>query len=152
MMKNIMLTGIFLLTMLAGYAQTDKAATEQELKKLSQDWMTATMKRDKATLDKIVAPEYKLAGTNLDGTVISRETWMLNTMENLVIDSVKYIRMKVDVIGETAIVQSEFYWSVSFRGSLPKNDTVTLVDTWIKRGKGWQVVSRLVVDKPIINK
>lgn len=146
-MKNIMLTCILLLSIATGYAQNEnKAATEQELRKLSEDWMTATMNRDQKTLDKIVAPEFKLGGTDLEGMVISREIWMKNTMENLKIDSVNYIKMKFDVIGNTAIVQSVFYWSVAFRDYPAKKETVKLVDTWIKRGKGWQVVSRLLVD------
>jgi hypothetical protein len=67
-------------------------------------------------------------------------------MENLKIDSVNYLKMKADIIENVAIVQSTFYWSVAF-GSNPVNkDIVNLVDTWIKREQGWQVVSRLVVD------
>ena len=105
------------------------------------------MTRDEKTLNKIVAPEFKLGGTNLDNPGILRDIWMKNTMENLKIDSIKYIQIKVDVIDVVAIVRSTFYWSVSFRDMPAKKDTVDLVDTWIKRVPGWQVVSRLVVDK-----
>jgi len=147
MIKNITLTSIFLLLILTGYAQNGKQVpTEQELIKLSKDWMAATMNRDEKTLNKIVAPEYKLGGTDIDNPPITRDIWMKNTMENLKIDSVNYIRMKVDVIGNTAIVQSVFYWSVAFRDFPAKKDTVILFDTWIKREKGWQVVSRIVAD------
>ena len=108
--------------------------------------MIAAMNRDEKTLNKMVAPEFKLAGTNFENPVISREIWMKNTMENLKIDSINYIKMKVDVIDNVAIVLSTFYWSVSFRDMPAKKDTVNLVDTWIKRDQVWQVVSRLVVD------
>jgi hypothetical protein len=67
-------------------------------------------------------------------------------MENLKIDSIKYLNMKVEVIENVAIVQSTFYWSVAFLKMPVKKDTVQLVDTWIKRNQGWQVVSRVVVD------
>ena len=108
--------------------------------------MIATMKRDETTLNKIVAPEFKLGGTDLGNPALPREVWMKNTMENLKIDSINYIKMRVDVIENIAIVQSTFYWSVAFRDMPVKKDTVNLVDTWIKRGPGWPVVSRLVVD------
>jgi hypothetical protein len=107
--------------------------------------MRAAMTRDEKTLNMIVAPEFKLGGTDLDKPGLPREIWMKNTMENLKIDSVDYIKMQVDIVDNVAIVCSRFYWSVSFRGSPAKEDTVNLVDTWIKRGDVWQVVSRLVV-------
>ena len=148
MMKKIILSALILLLISSANAQNEKKAIdEQEIKKLSNDWMIATKDRDEKALNKMVAPEYKLGGTNPDNPVISRETWMKNTMENLKIDSINYLKIKVDVIDNVAIVQSTFYWSVSFRDMPAKKDTVNLVDTWMKRDKVWQVVSRLVVDK-----
>ncbi len=146
-MKYIVFLTTFLLFISSAVAQNVKSSTiEQELKKLSNDWMTATMNRDEKTLNKIVATAFKLGGTDLDNPGISRDIWMKNTMENIVIDSIHYIRMKVDVIDNVAIVQSELYWSVTFLEMPAKKDTVNLVDTWVKKGKSWQVVSRLVVD------
>ena len=146
-MKYIVFLTAFLLLISSAVAQNEKSLTiEQELKKLSNDWMTATMNRDEKTLNKIVATTFKLGGTDLDNPGISRDFWMKNTMENIAIDSIHYIRMKVDVIDNVAIVQSELYWSVAFLDMPAKKDTVNLVDTWIKKGKSWQVVSRLVVD------
>jgi Domain of unknown function (DUF4440) len=146
-MRNIVLTSFLLFFALSAFAQNEKrSASEQEIKELSTDWMKATMARDEKTLNKIVAAEFKLGGTNLDNPAISREVWMKNTMENLKIDSTNYIKMQIDVIDNLAIVQSAFYWSVSFRDMPAKKDTVNLIDTWIKREQVWQVVSRIVVD------
>ena len=146
-MNQIIFVSTFLLVTSSAFAQNEKsAAIEQEIKKLSNDWMTAAMNRDEKTLNKIVATTFRLGGTDLDNPGISREVWMKNTMENLVIDSIHYIRMRVDVTDHVAIVQSELYWSVAFLDMPVKKDTVNLIDTWIKRGRAWQVVSRLVVD------
>ena len=146
-MKNILLTSVLLLLVSSVYAQNAKGGiVDEEIKKLSVDWMKAMMSRDVKTLNKIVAPEFKLGGTDLTKPVISREIWMKNTMENLKVDSINYINMQVEVIDHVAIVQSTFYWSVSFRDMPAKKDTVKLIDTWIKRGEVWQVVIRLVVD------
>jgi len=146
-MKNITLISVLLFLVLSTYAQNDKkASTEQEIKRLSNDWMIAAKSRDEKTLNKIVGAEFKLGGTDLDQPGLPREIWMKNTMENLKIDSINYIKMLVEVIDNVAIVQSTFYWSVSFRDMPAKKDTVNLVDTWIKRNEVWQVVNRLVVD------
>jgi hypothetical protein len=146
-MKSILISPALLFLVFSASAQNEKKlSTEQELKKLSNDWMIATMKRDEKTLNKIVAAEFKLGGTDLNNPPLPREIWMKNTMENLKIDSINYINMKVDIIENVAIVQSVFYWSVAFKGMPAKKDTVNLIDTWIKRDQGWQVVSRLVVD------
>lgn len=147
-MRKLIITSIILFLAPSLYAQTEKKGIiEQEIIKLSNDWMIAAMVRDEKALNKIVATEFKLGGTDLENPALSREIWMKNTMENLKIDSINYIKMRVDVIGNVAIVQSTFYWSVSFRNMPAKKDTVNLVDTWIERGGAWQVVSRLVVDK-----
>lgn len=146
-MKKIILTSIILLLVSFVHAQNEiNESIEQEIKKLSNTWMIATMTRDEKTLNKIVAPEFKLGGTDLGNPALARDIWMKNTMENLKIDSINYIKMTVDVIDNVAIVQSRFYWSVSFRDMPAKKDTLNLVDTWIKRNGVWQVVSRLVVE------
>ena len=146
-MKNIILISALLFLVSSTYAQNEKkVSNEQEIKKLSNDWMIAAKSRDEKTLNKIVGAEFKLGGTDLDQPGLPREIWMKNTMENLKIDSINYIKMLVEVIDNVAIVQSTFYWSVSFRDMPAKKDTVNLVDTWIKRNEVWQVVNRLVVD------
>jgi hypothetical protein len=123
----------------------NQGIAEQEIKKLSHEWMVAAMTRDEKTLNKIVAPEFKLGGTNLDNPGILRDIWMKNTMENLKIDSIKYIQIKVDVIDVVAIVRSTFIGPF-LSGYAAKKDTVDLVDTWIKRV--WLAsCGRLVVDK-----
>ena len=146
-MKNIILISALLFLILPAYPQNGKhVSDEQEIKKLSIDWMMAAMSRDEKILNKIVAPEFKLGGTDLDNPGLSREIWMKNTMDNLKIDSINYIKIQVELIGNVAIVQSLFYWSVSFREMPAKKDSMNLVDTWIKRDHGWQVVSRIVME------
>jgi hypothetical protein len=150
-MRKLLLINALLSTLFC-FAQpaNQKSNTEQEIRKLMQDWMIAMMKRDEKTLNKIVASEYKLDGTYpFDKPPVSRETWMTNTMHNLKVDSVHYYDIKIDVIDNVAIVQSRFYWAGKFGDRPPFVDSTSiLVDTWMKRSQGWQVVSRLRVDKP----
>lgn len=139
---------VCLLATLSSSLSLAQGNSEKELIQLSKDWMTAAQNRDEKTLNKLVAPEFKLSGTDISKNmpIISRDMWMKNTLENLKIDSVNYIQIKVNEIGNVAIVQSIFYWSVSFMKMPAKKDTVHLIDTWIKRDNNWQVVSRLLVD------
>ena len=66
-MQKIILTSVIVLLVTLLNAQNDKKGIdEQEIKKLSNDWMIATMNRDEKTLNKIVAAEFKLGGTDLD--------------------------------------------------------------------------------------
>ena len=81
--------------------------------KLSNDWMTATMNRDENTLNKIVSPEFTLGGCYLEDPPISRSVWMENTMENMQIDSVNYIQMRMNVIDNVAIPTPRSTWSIA---------------------------------------
>jgi|SRR5688572_6116591 len=146
-MKKVILSIFILLFVTQASAQNEKQGmNDQELIKLSNEWMLATMNRDAKTLNKIVAPEFTLGGTDFENPRLPRDIWLKNTMENLKIDSINYNKIRVEVIEHVAIVQSIFYWSVAFKDMPAKKDTVNLVDTWIKRDDSWQVVSRLMVD------
>ncbi len=61
--------------------------------------------------------------------------------------SVTFRKLKVSIAGDVAIVRAVFNWSGSFDAETFDN-TSLLVDTWIRRGTSWVVVSRLVGDAP----
>ncbi len=144
-MRKIILTSCVILYAFSMHGQTtQKENAEQVIRQLSQDWMMATKTRDEPTLNKIVASEFTLSGNDLTEPPLPRSIWMKNTMENLKIDSISYSNMNVQVIDQVAIVHSSLYWSVSFRDMPARKETVILVDTWLKRGQNWQVVSRIV--------
>jgi hypothetical protein len=144
MRKSILTSCVILYAFYVHGQTTQKENAEQVIRQLSNDWMMATKTRDEPTLNKIVAPEFTLSGNDLTEPPLSRNIWMKNTMENLKIDSISYSNMRIQVIDQVAIVHSSLYWSVSFRDMPARKDTVTLVDTWLKRGQSWQVVSRIV--------
>ena len=143
-MKNAIATVVAVLMSALGFAQ-DKAVAENELSKLSGQWMTATKSRDVDALNKIVDPEFKLFGSEIDDAGIAREIWLKNTLENLKIESFSYNKINVDVFGDVALVRSNFSWSFAFKEFPSKSDTVNLIDTWIRRKDGWKVVRRVVV-------
>jgi|SRR6478672_2357311 len=148
-MKYVFLISITLFLVMSAGAQTatQKNSAEKELQQLMNDWMIAVKNKDEKTLNKIVAPEFKLDGTSdLERPALPRDIWMKNTLGALKIDSVGYTKMKIDVIGTTAVVRSVFYWAGSFMEKSFVDSGVIIIDTWMLRKAGWQVVSRITVD------
>lgn len=170
-MKTFLLVlTISMLALLPCYSQTQNGQIkpEQQIMKLMNDWMRALMKKDIKTLDKLMAPEFTISNASkayFDAPETSREAWM-NNGANLKVDSVHYHKMKVYVVNNVAVVKSTFYWKGSRRYGIGTPDlrqnsgefipfvdsTVILVDTWLRRKQGWQVINRLRVDDPTSHK
>lgn len=149
-MKKFLLITAFLPSLFS-FSQTSnqKNNTEKQIKMLMNDWMIALVKRDEKTLEKIMAPEFKLDGIYpFNNPPVKRAMWLKNAMTNLKVDSVHYSDMKVDVIDNIAVVKYKLYWAGSFFDKPFVDSTTIGVDTWMKRKQGWQVVSRLRVDRP----
>jgi len=125
---------------------TDQKPVSSDLGQLENDWMQATMKRDRSFLDQVVAPEFTVSGMKyIDSANVTRTVWMTNVMKDLTIDSVNFINKKVSTIDNVGIVKALFYWSGSY-GQDHFSDTTSFVDTWIKRNGDWRVVSRIITD------
>jgi hypothetical protein len=108
--------------------------------------MHATIKRDQAALDELVAPEFTVSGMKyIDSAIVTRSVWMQNILQDMKIDSAHFIKTKINTIDDVGIVRAQFYWSGVY-GEDHFSDTTSFVDTWIKRGGGWRVVSRIVTD------
>lgn len=160
----IPLIGLSLFLLSGAQTETTHVSAEQEITKLMNDWMKALMFKDTKTLDKLMAPEFTISNVSkrfFDKPETTKESWMNNT-ENLKVDSIHYIRMKVYVADNVAVVKSTFYFQGSRRYGVSSPDpgknspeftpfidsTTILVDTWIRRKQGWQVFNRLRVDDP----
>ena len=123
-----------------------QSAQAQKILQLEQKWMDAMKARDEATLNQLVGAEFALAGiSDLDRLPVPRATWMDNTLHHLKVESVSFDKTKIHIFGDTAIVQAVFTWKGAFDDE-HFIDTTLLIDTWLRRGGSWQVVSRLVSD------
>jgi hypothetical protein len=108
--------------------------------------MHAMMKRDQPVLDQLVAPEFTVTGMKyMDSAAVTRSIWMQNTMQDLKIDSVHFLKIKVNTTDEVGIVKAQFFWSGGYDES-HFSDTTSFVDTWVKRNDDWRVVSRIITD------
>lgn len=152
MLKSIIGMGLAMIAATATGATQPTAPShprqEAQLLAMEQSWMGAMQRRDAAVLDRIVGPEFQLAGAGaFDRPPVPRAVWIDNALHHLKINSTHFDRTRVRVFGDAATVESVFTWSGDFGGEA-FTDTTVLVDTWVKRPGGWQVVYRLVQDTP----
>ena len=114
------------------------------IRTLEQQWGQAFVKRDFAFIDRIIAPEYRLAVAAPDGGVslTYRDEWMRNSRV------FEHQAFAVDVIevataGDTAVALAQGLWTVKMRPDRPAQAIRFVVtDTWVRRKGRWQVIYR----------
>jgi ketosteroid isomerase-like protein len=115
------------------------ASVEQELIKLENEWNDATVKRDVAFLDGILANNW--TGTDQDGTFLSKAQFLASLKSGKdVISSEVADEMKVRVYGDTAVVTGRN----TFKGKLKGKDTSgqeRWTDVFVKSTGLWQCVA-----------
>lgn len=116
-------------------------STEREkLEQLSKAWMDAMIRHDTSTLKYIMAPGFKLQ--RWDGsTPIYRATWLDNLLNHIQIIKFEQTNIFAEVHGDVALVTSLYSWVGTFKNN-PFDSKGYLVDTWIRNGNHWQVISR----------
>jgi len=137
-----------LLTMFAVQAAPAASGDATTVASAEHLWMQAMQARDSVTLDRLVAPGFSLGGLDdLERAPVPRSVWIDNTLHHLRVTDVVFRALKVTVIGDVAVVRAVLRWRGSF--DVEKfSDTSLLVDTWVRQGRSWVVVSRLVGEMP----
>jgi ketosteroid isomerase-like protein len=119
-------------------------ATVAAIRDLERRWGQAFVKRDFAFLERIVAPEYRLASTGATGdtSITSRADWMRNSRA---FHHVAFADEVIDVMtaGNTAVALVRTAWTVQVYADRPAQERRGLcADTWLRRQGQWQVVYR----------
>jgi ketosteroid isomerase-like protein len=140
----ILLTSVLLAPGQSSVKVTTQSAEEQKILQLEQEWMDAMKRRDEAALNRIMSPEFTLAGvSDFDRPPVPRAVWIDNTLHKLNVESFSFDKKKARVFGDAATVQAVYTWKGAFGGK-SFTDTGVLIDTWVKQNGSWKVVSRLV--------
>ena len=119
-------------------AQTKTKSMEQELIKLENEWGEALVKRDAASIDRIMADDYICI---VDGSVFTKAQYIeyvkssKEEILSLVIDE-----WKVGVYGDAAVVMGRTTMKMQSAGK-EMTDQVRFTDTWVKRAGRWQCVA-----------
>jgi ketosteroid isomerase-like protein len=118
---------------------SSKASDEQTLTQLENDWATALMKRDMAFLDRVEAPEYSF--TAPDGSKMTRAESDTAIKDGVaVVKSFKIDDLKIQVIGDTAIV-SGLETEVSSYKDKDTSGQYRYTDVFVKRKGAWRAVA-----------
>jgi hypothetical protein len=137
-MKSIILQVFSIVAMQICNGQPNDELEKKTVLQLSQEWNTAVMKRDSATLEKILTPEFTLNGN------LPRMIWMNNTLHHISTASIKTIGEPVVTIYDgSAIVTSILYWKASFDGKPAVDGEFIITDIWKKNKDQWQVLIRM---------
>lgn len=125
---------------------SDEALT---LKQLTHEWIDAINTKDRAKLDRLMAPDFVLSGW--DGSwQVERARWLDNLFHVIDIQDYSHSGISAQVYGDVAAVTSNWYWR-GVRGTdekKPFEERGYVVDVWRRDGKAWRVVSRKTVILP----
>ena len=126
---------LFLSLACLSYAQS----VEQTLKQLEHDWSQASLKRDLATLDKIMADDW--VSIDFQGRTVTKSETIANLKSGLPATQAAGIgEMKVRVFGDSAIVTGSDTEKSSVKGK-DVIDKYLWTDVFVKRDGRWQAVA-----------
>ncbi len=156
-MKNALYASVILLALVCtGNAQStivatrDRQSDENELVRLTHEWIDAINAKDQSKLGSLMAPTFVLHAW--DGSwQAERERWLYNLFHVIDIQVYSHSAIKAQVFGDVAAVTSNWYWR-GVRGTTgakkPFEEHGYVLDMWQRTGKQWQVVSRTSVVLP----
>ena len=124
---------VMLLAGSVAYAQTPDAAG-QELMKLEQQSIDASVKKDRATFERLLGDDYVYTHSN--GTVLNKTQELAEAMASeMKWTSVKVDDLKARVFGDVGIVTGVETLVGAAKGYVPGPRRFT--DIWVKRGGRW---------------
>jgi len=142
-MQSRVLSACLLLasTLLASDAIASPNTTSdvEAIRQLSSQWMTAIEKKDRKSLEKILADNYvlQMPGDAAD-QYVHRAEWINNAI-NLDWTGFRYENLVVRVHGDHATVSSRLFFKVSPN---PLTFDSGVLDTWERRNGEWRVTTR----------
>ncbi len=141
-MKPVFLALLLLTASNALFAQTksDKAAAKQ-LVQLEHDWSQADVKKDAATLNRILAEDW--AGIDFQGTLLTKAEVLKQVglhSDATETESTELGDMKIRIFGSTALVSGTEIEKSEYKGE-DSSGTYIWTDVFVRRGGRWQAVS-----------
>ena len=120
-------------------APAPSASVEKQLIKLENDWNDAMVKRDMATLNRVIADDWTLI--DFDGIIVTKTEYLANLKSgDDVFTSAVGDQWKVRVYGDAAVVLGRLTAKEQFKGK-DESWQGRYTDTWIKKAGRWQCVA-----------
>lgn len=127
-----------------------RADTATEIATIEQAWGEAFLKDDKAYLERLLAPEFKLMRTERGASNFTpRAQWFAN-LGNYVFHTFEVRTVDVVSAGDTAVATVHGRWKVGMKGrDRIRDENFVVSDTFVKRGGQWQVIYRHSTPSPL---
>ena len=117
--------------------------TEQEIIKLAHEWLDAAGRRDRATLDRILAEDFLISGWQPEGRLADKQFYVEDCLKPVDIQegSYQFDRWKVRRYGDTAVVNCVLDIH-AIVGGHKWGGEVLITDVWVREQDTWRVVTR----------
>jgi ketosteroid isomerase-like protein len=113
---------------------------ENEIIALEHEVQQAVQEQDRETLERLIAPGFRLATTR-SGNPGTREDWIATATGPFRIASFQMHDFTVTVDGDTAVVTRRMRQQAA-QGDRKAIEHWFTTDVWVKRGPGWQLLAR----------
>lgn len=120
-----------------------RADTASEIAAIEQAWGEAFMKRDRAFLERLIAPEYKLMRAQGGEPHFTPAAQWLAAYDSYIFHDFQLRTVDVVDAGDTAVATVTGRWKVGMQGRPGTREEGFIVsDTFVRRGGKWQVIYR----------
>ena len=119
---------------------------EQELTRLSDEWMRAVWEKDDAVLNRLMTDDFVLISPGGSSKLQSRPDW-LRTTRMAGSGECVYSNVHVQSMSDFAIMSAELSCKGDYRGIGLESSSV-VSDVWVKLGGRWKVASRIASTSP----
>ena len=144
-MRNATLLAFAALT-LATPARADTAA---DIAAIEQRWGEAFLKGDRAYLETLIAPEFKLMRAEGGRTLFTPRAQWFATLDRYKFEIFEVRTVDVVEAGDTAVATVAGRWRVTLAGRGTRDENFTVSDTFVRRGGAWQVIYRHSTPSPL---
>ena len=119
---------------------------EQELTRLSDEWMRAVWEKDDAALNRLMTDDFVLLTPGSSTKKQNRPDWLTAT-RSAGTGECAYSNVFVQSMGDLAIMAAELTCKGDYHGiGLEANSVVS--DVWVRREGRWRVASRIASTSP----
>jgi len=121
---------------------TNRSDVVASIRELQQAWMEAWIARDRATLERMLAPEFALVVSARPEARVDRAAWLRTAGTEYVCESFRYDGMQLRDLGEIVVASSLATQRATAFGQ-DRSGTFFLTDIWRRGSDGeWQVIAR----------
>lgn len=116
---------------------------QQEITRLTHEWIKAVAQRDPIGLDRIIADDFLITGWLPNGQRGDKQFYIEDCLKPVNVEQASYQfdRWKIRTYGDVAVVNCRFECQAIVAGQ-PWGGVFLFTDVWVKDKGQWRVVTR----------